>query len=357
MKTVLIPALAAGLVLVGCDQAKQDASEPPRPVLTVVAAVENLAAERFAGLVDAQTKINVSFQTVGRMISRRVDLGDVVQPGQSLAALDPVALEQGVRIAQASLASAQAVLVTATSAQSRSQALQQSGASTQASLDAADASAQAARSSVLQAQAELTKAQEQYSYAFLTSPLAGVVTSVSVEVGQVVLAGQTILTVAQPDLRDAVVDVPETIGQTLAPGTAFQVALELDPTIIAPGKVREITPFANPATRTRRIKIALADAPETFRLGSSITASLPDANTVATISLPVSALLEREGKTWLWVVDGAAGTVVLREVTLAERTATDISIRSGIRPGERIVSAGVHSLTNGQRIKLDSSAK
>lgn len=357
MKRALIPALAAGIVLAGCNPQKEEAAEPVRPVLSMVATAHNPTAERFAGLVDAQTKIGVGFQILGRMTSRNVDIGDVVQPGQRLAALDPATLEQGVRIAQAGLASAQAVLATASSTQARSQALRQSGVTTQAALDSADEAEQAARSSVLQAQAELIKAREQLSYGALNASIAGVVTGVSAEVGQVVLAGQTIMTIARPELRDAVVDVPENISNTLSPGTPFDVSLELDPSIKTPGKLREITPFANPTTRTHRIKIAIADAPESFRLGSSIVAALPDANPVPVIMLPASALLEVAGKTSVWVADTAAGTVAKRDVVVANRNNREVAIKSGIKPGETIVTAGVHSLVNGQRIKLDSTAQ
>ena len=357
MRAVLVPAFATGILLGGCNAEKHDAVEPARPVVSVVATAHNPEQERFAGLVDAQTKIGLSFLTLGRMVSRSVDVGDLVQPGQRVAALDPVALEQAVRIAQSGLASAQAVLATASSTQGRSQSLHQSGVTTQAALDAADEAVQAARSSVLQAQAELTKAKEQLSYASLSSTISGVVTSVSAEVGQVVLAGQAIMTVAQPEMRDAVVDVPEAIGKALTVGTPFVVALELDKAITTPGRVREITPFANPTTRTHRIKIALADAPTSFRLGSSVIATLPAANAAPAIVLPVSALLERDGKTSVWVVDAATGTVAPREIVVAERRAADFTVKSGVKPGERIVAAGVHSLASGQRITLDSPAK
>lgn len=348
----IIPAIVLAALLAGCHSEDRANTPPPvRPVLSVVATPLENQSLRFAGTVEPQIRTALGFQILGRLMSRNVDVGDLVKPGQRLATIDPIALEQNVRSLEASLSGARAELANATSTEERKRALRQTGASTQAELDAAEQALEAARSSVLRAQSEVAKAREQLGYAQLSAGFDGVVTAISAEVGQVVSPGQAVLTVARPDLRDAVVDIPELIAGDVRIGTPFTVALQLDASAEVRGTVREIAPQADAATRSRRIRIALDNPPEAFRLGSTITAALM-AKATERILLPASAVLEREGRTRLWVVDANAGTVASREVTVARLPDGQIQALSGVAAGDRIVTAGVNSLTEGQRVKI-----
>ena len=197
--------------------------------------------------------------------------------------------------------------------------------------------------------------QEQLGYAQLQAEFDGVVVAVDAEVGQVVSPGQTVVTIARPDVREAVVDVPEDSDGSIQPGTQFDVALQVDPAIKATGRVREIAPQADQTTRTRRVRIALDNPPPTFRLGTTITATLT-ARIAPQIELPASALLERDGKTMVWVVDPATGKVALQDVSVSGRTARTIRIGEGLASGTQVVIAGVNSLVPGQTVKIAERA-
>ena len=193
-------------------------------------------------------------------------------------------------------------------------------------------------------------AEEQLGYTRIVADFDGVVTAVGAEVGQVVSAGETVVTIARPDRREAVIDIPAELVGLLRTGSRFEVALELDPAVRAEGAVREIAPQADPVSRTQRVWIALNDPAPSFRLGTTVKAVLTEEELVGMV-LPASALLERDGKTLVWVVDSAAGTVTPVEVKVAERDARGFRVE-GLDPGTRVVTAGVHSLEPGQTVRL-----
>jgi RND family efflux transporter MFP subunit len=202
---------------------------------------------------------------------------------------------------------------------------------------------------VARAQANLTKALEQLGYAQLKSDFAGVVTAVGANVGQVVSPGQSVVTVARPDIREAVVDIGPDFPVSLTVGLPFIVSLQLLPGVEVEGQIREIAPQADPVTRTQRIRIALNDPPPSFRLGATVTAKLSSERSA--LHVPASAVLTKDAESFVWIVDLPASTVSLRRVDLSQ-DATGIQVTSGLDAGTRIVTAGIHSLTQGQQVKI-----
>jgi RND family efflux transporter MFP subunit len=157
--------------------------------------------------------------------------------------------------------------------------------------------------------------------------------------------------VARPDIREAVVDVPDNLAGDLSTGTRFDVVLQLDPNQKATGAIREIAPQSDATTRTRRVRITLDDPPTRFRLGTIVTAIITKP-TRPRLEVPAAAVLARDGKTLVWAVDPATSTVSAREVRLEPRHGDIAIIAEGLAPGTRIVTAGVNSLTPGQQVKL-----
>ena len=203
-------------------------------------------------------------------------------------------------------------------------------------------------------EANLAKAKEQLSYAVLKADYAGVVTAASAEIGQTVSPGQPIVTIAEPTRRDAVIDAPTQFADALWIGSPFKVTLQLDPSVSADGAVREMAPQADDATRTRRIKIALDNPPTSFRLGATIFAR-PVAGAGAAIRIPASALLQEGDKTFVFVVDPQSLKASLRAVEVAPDIDERWIVRGGLKAGERVVTAGVHRLEDGQVVRIDGS--
>jgi RND family efflux transporter MFP subunit len=350
----LLPVLAAALALAGCNASS--APQPPvRPVLSTLAAQTIVDPLSLAGTVSARVETPFSFRVLGRLTSRPAQIGDLVKKGQMLATIDPLALQLAVRGAEADLASAEAQLANALGVAERQAALLKTNAASQAQVDSANQARDSALAGANRARAQLAKAKEELGYAVLTSDFAGVVTSTGAEVGQIVSPGVMVVNVADPTLRDAVIDAPDKAAATLALGTPFEVAAQLDPSQRIRGEVREIAPQADATTRTRRIKIALQDPPDTFRLGSTITAWPLDGARKA-VRLPASAILVQDGKPFVWIVDPASMTVATRAVELADGKADPVEVTAGLEPAMRVVTAGAHSLVEGQKVRLEQRA-
>lgn len=353
------------LAVLGCQGQEGAPAHPPvRPVQSMVLTAAGAGTQTFTGIVQARTRTSYAFQVLGQLVAREVKVGDVVGAGTLMAAIDPTTLELNVRTAEAALRAAAAARENAETAAARIAALRKSGTAAEASWDAARAARDAAVAKVGQAEADLAKARDMLGYARLVAGFDGVVTATGAEVGQTVSAGQMVVTLARPDLRDGVIDVPDWMAGEMAPGTAFRVSLEIAPSVTAAGTVREVAPQADALTRTRRIKIALDDPPDMFRLGSMVTAAVDGAEKMV-LTVPETAILSRNGKDYVWIVraDGGAtaepalGTVTARAVDVGSDGEGMVAISGGVRAGERVVTAGVHSLVEGQRVALSGGLR
>lgn len=344
--------LCAALLLTSCSDENQDAAEPViRPVLTVIATAELAQQGGFAGTVEPQFSTDLAFRVMGRLIQRNVNIGDFVEKSQIVAMIDPAQLDLNLQAAKADMASAEAHYVNAAATEGRQAKLLDLRSIPQSMYDSAKQALDTAVAEREKAAAALHKAQEERGFAQLEPDFSGVVSAVNAEVGQVVSAGQSIVTVARPDIREAVVDMPDSLAETVKNGDQFLMFLQADPTIQAGGHVREVAPQADSATRLRRVKITLDHVPEAFRLGTTITALRSHGESVKQITLPLTALLEQNGKTYVWAVDTQSQSVRRIAVDVVKRTEHNF-IASGIEDGQMIVTAGVHSLQDNQKVKL-----
>ncbi len=347
--------LPAALLLAACSE-QEAAPVPVRPVLSTVVTETRVPGATFAGTVEARVETRQAFLVLGRIIARPADVGEQVKKGDLLAAIDPLSLELTVSSAEAQVASARASLDNAETGFRRQRELFASRTTTEAALEEARQGYEAAQASLRQAEANLVKAGEQLSYANLTAAFDGVVREVSAEVGQTVSAGQPVATLAELGARDAVLDVPDAAFADVRVGTPFLVSLQLNREFQTTATVREITPAADPLTRTRRVKLTLDNPPEAFRLGSTVTAISATERSTG-LQIPAHAVLQREsGKPRVWIVDPQASKVTSVEVELGEKRGAAVEIRGGLQPGSRVVVAGVNSLREGQAVEFEQDS-
>ncbi|HBP2318883.1 TPA: triclosan efflux RND transporter adaptor protein TriB, partial [Pseudomonas aeruginosa] len=325
--------------------------------LTVtVKTLKNDDLGRFAGSIQARYESVLGFRTNGRIASRLFDVGDFVGKGALLATLDPTDQQNQLRASQGDLASAEAQLIDAQANARRQEELFARSVTAQARLDDARTRLKTSQASFDQAKAAVQQARDQLSYTRLVTDFDGVITTWHAEAGQVVSAGQAVVTLARPEVREAVFDLPTEVAESLPADARFLVSAQLDPQARTTGSIRELGPQADASTRTRRVRLSLAQTPEAFRLGSTIQVQLSSAGSVRSV-LPASVLLERDGKTQVWVVDGKQSSVALREVQVLSRDERQVVIGQGLADGDRVVRAGVNSLKPGQKIKLDEDAR
>ncbi len=352
-RVVFLSVLASASIglLAACHKKPVEEAPEPRPALTTVVHASSGDERSFVGTIEARYSTQLSFRVGGRIIRRSVSVGDHVKRGQEIAALDARSLQLAVAASAADLSGGAAAQANADTNFGRQTSLVAQKSVAQALLDEARNSKASAAATVNEAQARLHKAQEDLSYGILRAELDGVVTRVDFEVEQVVAPNAIIAELARPDVLDLVLDVPERIALDLKVGDAFVVRSQ-DPPVSVPAKIRQLSPAADRATRTRRVWLALENAPPEVRLGATMYADRLVTNQ-APLRVPLTAVVGGgdAGATSVWVVVNDA--VQTRPVTLGEQADGDAIVLTGLHDGERVVTAGVHSLTPGQRIKPD----
>jgi membrane fusion protein, multidrug efflux system len=193
--------------------------------------------------------------------------------------------------------------------------------------------------------------EQRLAYTTLRADTDGVVTAVMAEVGSVVSAGQRVMSIAQPSELEAVFDVPDSRIDEIRTATAVQIALLSSPQALYPARIREISPSADPATRTYRVRTSIPLPPASLRLGMNVNVVLSQAAGGAAINLPATALFQKDRTPAVWVVKQDQ-TLELRPVTIDRYESDRLLITQGLRPGERVVTAGVHRLAPGERVRL-----
>ncbi len=337
--------LGALLFLAACDKVAPP-PEPLRPVLTAVVGVgaENGAAT-YSGEVRSRYETPLGFRIPGKIAARLVDAGALVKAGEVLARLDPADTALSVAAANAQLELADADV-------RRFRELRSKNFVSQSALDAKETSLKATR-----AQADL--ARNQSSYAVLRAEHAGVIALVAAEVGQVVAAGQTVMRVARTDALEVAVAIPEARMPEVRQLKAAEVSLWADEQARYPAVMRELSAVADPLTRTYAARVSIIKPDARVMLGMTANVKFPrdQVETPADLPLsaPLTAIFQQDGKPALWIV-GADQTVSLRPVVVLSFGETTAMLASGVNAGERIVVAGVHKLTAGEKIKAVDQA-
>ena len=360
MSARFLPALAGLLLLSACGREPAPV-EPVRAVrVEVVGTAARPGSQEYAAEVRARVESRLGFRVGGKLVARSVDAGQAVRAGQVLARLDPRDLQIGQEAARAALVAARAQLEVAESDFRRFVALREQGFISSAELDRREAGLKSARSAAEQAEAQLRLQANQSGYAALTADVNGVVTAVEAEPGMVLAPGAPVLRLAHDGPREAWFAVPEDRAEALRalqgrPGR-LQVRLWGDEARSWPATVREIAAAADPATRTFLVKADLGSAPA--RLGRTATVTVPDpqpggpAAQAPAFTLPLAAVFEQRGASTVWVLDRAQMVVQPRAVGVAGADGNRIVVASGLQPGETVVTAGVHTLSAGQKVAL-----
>jgi RND family efflux transporter MFP subunit len=346
-------AIALALSLSACNRAAEPAAPEIRPVRTMTIA-KGVAGDTFtlSGNVQAQTEINKSFRIDGRLLERSVSVGDTVRPGQLLAQLDSQNEETALQASRAQLSAARAQLAEARNNFVRMRDLVAERAVSRAMFDQAESMQKQAESQVEAAQSSVTLAENRLSYTRLTSDLAGVVTAVGAEPGEVVGGGRMIVQVAREGMRDAVFDLPARAKDGIAPNAEITVALTADPKVTTTGTVREMSPRADPVTGTFRVRIKLNNPPVAMRLGTTVTGRVRLNAGASIIEIPPSAVVRNDRSAAVWVVDPKTGAVASRTIEIRSSDPNRVEVASGLNPGDVVVTAGIQAMRPGQKVRL-----
>jgi len=335
---ILFLVLAASLG--GCNKEAAPPVKTERPVLTQLAGVSaSEASHRYSGEIRARHEAVLGFRIGGKIIERMVDAGATVKAGQALARLDPV--DAGL---QADASEAQHRLAEADTKRYRE--LHSKGFVSQAALDEKETALKSAA-------AHAGLARNQAAYTTLRASHAGVIAAILAEAGQVVSAGQPVVRLAQHGEREVAIAIPESQLADLKIGMAAEITLlsAQNTGLNLTGHLRELAPMADPASRTYPARVALSSTDPRVALGMTAQVRFNKETGDDRLLVPLTAIFQQGSQAAVWIV-AADQTVSLRPVQIAAYRDDGAVIASGIAAGERIVSAGVHKLSAGEKIRL-----
>ncbi|MFO1389813.1 efflux RND transporter periplasmic adaptor subunit [Cellvibrio sp.] len=350
----IVTGLALASVLAGCGRSEQK-TEDIRPVRAIqLAASQQQVTAEYSGNVQARVESQLGFRVGGKIQTRKVDVGSLVKPGQVLMQLDPQDLRLAQAQAEASFKSAKSNFELAEFELKRYQELRKTNAISQSAMDAKNTAFESAKASFEQAQAVFKTQSNQAAYASLTSDVEGVVTAINAEVGQVVAAGSPVVQVAKAGELEVVVGIPENNVDVVKRATKIEIRLWANPKEIINGKIRELSPVADAATRTFIAKVSIIDpTPKQtalVKLGMTAAVQFLVNTPGAFVKVPLTALYQEKGVTSVWVVE--KGAVKLVPVQIGGVSGNDVLLTSGVVAGQTVVTAGVHVLNPGQRVSI-----
>jgi multidrug efflux system membrane fusion protein len=344
-------ALSIACLLAGCGA---HTAPPPqeRLVRTVVAGSDaGAASSAYTGEIRSRHEADLSFQVSGKLIRRAVEVGTVVSKGAVLAQLDDTDARLSAASAAAAVSAASAEFEHARVDEARYRDLLERGLTTRAAYLAQLTAVKTGQSRLEQATSDQRLSSQRLSYTTVRADDDGIVTRVLAETGAVVAAGQAVVSVARLTELDAVFDVPDSRIEEVRAARAVQVALLGDPHAQFLAQVREIAPGADPVTRTYRVKATIEAPPAKLHLGMSVAVTLPEAGAAASLALPATALFQRDTAAAVWVVKNDR-TLELRGVRVERYDSERVVLAAGLKAGERVVTAGVHRLAAGERVRL-----
>jgi len=342
--------LGAAILLAACGKTPEK-TEEVRPVRVMTLSSSDVALDaEFPGEVRARVESHLGFRVGGKIVARKVDVGNLVKRGQVLMQLDPQDLQLAQAQAVAGLTASESNRDLAKSELKRYQDLRDKNFVSQAVLDSKETAFRAAQATYEQAVAQNKTQSNQTAYTTLVADADGVVTGVDAEVGQVVAAGNPVVRVAQLGEKEIVIGIPEDKVDTIRRVNDVKVRVWAQPNDLIAGKIREISPIADPVTRTFTMKVSMPDAPADVRLGMTAYVRFAEKTATPQIRVPMTALFQDKNGSAVWVVENNVAR--LAPVQIGGSSGNDITLTGGVANGQTIVTAGVNSLKPGQKVSI-----
>ena len=348
---------STAVLLAGCEPAQQPTPEI-RAVRTMIADPKPIADDRRAiGEIRPRHESELGFLVSGKIVLRAVDAGALVKHGDLIARVEDADYRNKLKAAEADFAAADAAVVESRSAEERARTLLAQGSTTRVIFESAQKNLRSSEAKVESTKASLELAKDQLRYTELRAEFDGIVTAIGAEVGQVVSAGKMIVKLAPPEAKDAVFSIAESVFGDGRPDERPELVVSLlsHADIMANGVVREISPIADPNTRTYQVKVTLNDPPEQMRFGASIVGRRKGKSTPSVV-LPAGALFDKSGEPAVWTVSKESGELALKAVVVARYETDRVVISEGLQKGDVVVTAGVNRLRERQKVRVAEGA-
>ncbi|UCF33712.1 MAG: efflux RND transporter periplasmic adaptor subunit [Phycisphaerales bacterium] len=357
----------ATLGLGACNKQELQQPRPPRPVFAVrVGDASGLSERNFPGRAKAAKEVNLSFRVSGPLIALSAEVGAVFKKGDVVARIDPQDYGTALRTLHGQLEREQARAKRTEQDLERDLNIRKDdpGAISQAAIDRSQQVADSAKASVRSIEASVQSAEDRLSYTYLKAPFDGVVVETYVENFETVVAKQPILRLLDPSTIEFVINVPENLVGYTPYVENIDVAFDALPGIRVPAKIKEIGKEATQATRTYPVTLVMEQPAGGEILPgmagqANVSGHLPEEAREAGTEIPATAVFagKGDGISYVWVVDEAGKTLSRRAVVVGQLSRFGVLIRSGIEPGEWIVTKGVHSLEDGEQVRIIHATK
>ncbi|MDR9761579.1 efflux RND transporter periplasmic adaptor subunit [Rhizobium redzepovicii] len=343
---------AIGIGVSACSEEKAEVKQVIRPVKVVeIAKAGDTRKLDYSGSVKARTEMNLGFRVAGKITERLVDIGDRVMPGDVLARVDATDYQLAVKTAEANLAAAERSVETADLANKRAEQLFDKSVAPKSQLEQAALSHDQAISQRDAALSALDQAKNQVSYTELKAGQNGMVTSINADTGQVVGSGTAVVTVAVDGEKEVQIAIPENDIAEFKPGKTVKTSFWADKKLLLDGKVREVSGSADQQSRTFAVRVSLPNDPRVL-LGMTATIEADVDNGNSYVSIPLSALAEKDGKQMVWTVDRDTATVHGRDIQVADFTGDGVHVTEGLDTGDLVVAAGTQFMTENLKVKV-----
>ena len=353
---VLIILIAQG-IRVAMNSNTANSEELPLVITEEVDSGEGFQEYTYSGSVVGRTEHQLSFLVGGKVTNKQVEVGDAVSEGDLLLQVDAQDIQQNASLVDAQLSAAKSQFDLASDNYQRYKTLYEEGAVAEAAYDSAKTSYDVAREAYNQAKAQYNVTANQLSYTNLYADTTGVVTNVAAEVGQVVGAGQAVVTVVSDGEKEVEIDVPENRLEQLKSAKTINVEFWALPDLVLSGTLREVSPIADEVTRTYKARVSLSNPPDGLELGMTASVTLlNNTSSDRTIFIPLSAIYQTGDTPTVWVVDEKS-VLKLTKVTVGEFKDDKIQVITGLKDGDIIVKAGVHKLSEGLKVKTASEVQ
>lgn len=350
----LVVCLIAYNLVAGTLFKKQQPNLTPVVRTQIIQDTDNAQVFNYAGEVRGRFETQLAFQASGRIIKRNIELSSKVNSGDVLMQIDPKDIQQSNNITAAQLSAAKAQLDLAAKNLERYQTLYAQQAISRLQLDNIQLQYQSALASYQQAAASYTQSSNMLDYTMLVANAPGVISSISAEVGQVVSAGVPVAMLVQDGEREIEINIPESRIPDFKNAPEIKAHFWALNNTSVQGTIREISPMADPTTRTYKARITLLNPPANLALGMTANVLVNTGKQIAVL-LPISAVYQPQAQPFVWIVQD--NKVQLRAVTVGSLIGDKVQILSGLQTGDCVVTAGVHKLRENQTVRLSAGDK
>ena len=345
----LVASLGLAMLLAACSNDEQT-EQSLRPAMVVQPQPAAALVDSYPGEVRARFEPELAFRIAGKVSKRLVDVGDRVKKDQPLAQLDPQDVRLQLDASRAQVAAAEANLQTVRAERERYKTLLARNLVSRSQFDNIENQYRSGEARLNQVKAEYDVARNQTDYAVLRASQDGVIARRSLEVGQVVAAGQGVFTLAADGEREVLISLPEQSVGRFQIGQAVEVELWSQPGQRFPGRIREMAPAADSQSRTFATRVAFTEGQVPAELGQSARVFIVSDGQVP-LAVPLSALSSEQGQPFVWVVTPVEHKVERRAVRVGAYGDNQVPVLEGLKASDWVVAAGVQVLREGMQVR------